>query len=147
MDEILIFEHSIECRVSIAFAWAFWTNVSNWALDDDVDAVELHGPFAPGTHGLTRSKSLGQIEWRIAEVQPGKAILEFPAPGVLATFIWLFEDIDQRTRITQRATFSGEQSAIYAESIGPSLKAGAPAGMRKLCETMEAAAYPLGSVT
>ncbi len=140
MSEILIFEHSIECRVSTAFAWTFWTNVSNWTLDVDVDTVELHGPFAPGTHGLTQSKSLGQIKWRIAEAQPGKAVLEFPALGVLATFTWLFEELDQRTRITQRASFSGEHAAIYAESIGPSLKVGAPAGMRKLCETMEAAA-------
>ena len=140
MDEIRIFEYSIECRVSIAFAWNFWTNVSNWTLDADVDTVELHGPFAPGTHGLTQSKSLGQIKWRIAEVQPGKAALEFPAPGVLATFTWLFEDIGQRTRIAQRASFSGEQAAIYAKSIGPNLQSGALPGMHKLCETMEAAA-------
>jgi hypothetical protein len=140
MDKIWTIEHSIECRVSANFAWAFWTNVDNWALDADVDTVELHGPFAPGTHGTTQSKTSGRIEWRIADVQLREAVLEFPGPGVLATFTWLFQDIGQRTRITQRATLSGEQAAIYAETIWPALNAGIPEGMRKLCETMEAVA-------
>jgi hypothetical protein len=140
LNKTWTFEHSIECHVSIDFAWAFWTNVDNWALDADVDTLELHGPFAPGTHGTTQSKSSGRIEWRIAEVQPRKAVLEFPGPGVLATFTWLFEDLGHQTRITQRATLSGEQAAIYAESIWPTLQAGIPVGMRKLCEAMEAAA-------
>jgi hypothetical protein len=134
------FEHSIECGVSTDVAWAFWTNVDHWAIDADVDTVERHGPFAPGTGGVTQSKTSGRIEWRIAEVQPGKASLEFPGPGVLATFTWLFEDIGQRTRITQRASLSGEQTATYAETIWPALQAGIPQGMRKFCEAMEAAA-------
>ena len=140
MNQIWTFEHSIECRVSADFAWSFWTNVDNWALDADVDTVELHGPFTPGTRGVTQSKSSGRIEWRIVAVEPRKAVLEFPGPGVLATFTWLFEDIGRRTRITQRATLSGDQAAIYAESIWPALQAGAPVGMCKLCEAMEAAA-------
>jgi len=40
------FEHSIDCRVSAEFAWAFWTNVRNWALDADVESIEIDGPFA-----------------------------------------------------------------------------------------------------
>ncbi|HWW98669.1 MAG TPA: SRPBCC family protein [Edaphobacter sp.] len=139
MQEAWAFEHSIECGVSKDFAWTFWTNVSNWALDADVDSVELHGPFAPGSQGVTQSKSSGRIEWRIAEVQPGRAILEFPAPGALATFTWTFDDIHGRTRITQHASLSGEQAPMYAKIV-TALEAGIPAGMRKLCEAMEAAA-------
>ncbi len=33
-----VFEHAIECSVSIQFAWNFWTNVRNWVLDADVDS-------------------------------------------------------------------------------------------------------------
>ena len=135
------FEHAIECSVSIKFAWTFWTNVRNWVLDVDVDSIEIQGEFAAGTCGVTHSKSSGRIDWRVTEVvQPRKAVLEFPAPGFVAKFVWTFEDVSGRTRITQRVSLSGEQVAIYAETVGASLQAGIPAGMRRLCEAMEAAA-------
>jgi len=121
-------------------AWDFWTNVSNWALDADVDSVEIHGPFAAGAHGVTQSKSSGRIDWRIAEVQSGRAVLEFPAPGAVARFIWTFEDAAGRTLITQRASLSGEQASQYVSSFGAALQAGIPVGMQKLCAAMEAAA-------
>jgi len=135
------FEHSVECPVSPEFAWNFWTNVDNWKIDADVESVELSGPFRPGTHGTTHSKSSGRIEWRIAEVTPPKqAVLEFPAPGAAAYFLWTFEPSPTGTRITQLASLSGERASYYAETFGPSLEAGLPAGMRKLCQAMEQAA-------
>jgi hypothetical protein len=72
------FEHSIECGVSAEFAWIFWTNVSNWTLDTDVESIEIDGPFAAGAQGFTSSKSSGRVEWRVTEVQAGKAVIEFP---------------------------------------------------------------------
>ena len=139
MEEIWSFEHSIDCNVPEEFAWSFWTNVSNWVLDADIDSVELHGPFADGTQGVTQSKSSGRIEWRIAEVQPGRAVLEFPAPGAVARFAWTFEEIEGRTRITQRVSLFGEQAPTYVDTLAAGLQAGIPAGMRKLCDAMEAA--------
>ena len=52
-----VFEHAMECSVPIELAWNFWTNIGNWALDADVESVELHGEFAAGTRGITHSKS------------------------------------------------------------------------------------------
>jgi len=135
------FEHSVECPVSPEFAWNFWTNVDNWKIDADVESVDLSGPFRAGTRGTTHSKSSGRIEWRIAEVTPPKqAVLEFPAPGAAAYFLWTFEPSRTGTRITQLASLSGERASYYAETFGPSLEAGLPAGMRKLCQAMEQAA-------
>lgn len=54
MDEKWTFAHTVECSVSKDFAWSFWTNVSNWALDPDVISMELQGPFAVGTTGGAR---------------------------------------------------------------------------------------------
>jgi hypothetical protein len=140
MNQEWTFAHTIECGVSPEFAWNFWTNVRNWALDADIESVELLGTFAAGGRGVTHSKSSGKVEWRILEViPPRKAVLEFPAPGAVAKFVWTFEDANGRTRITQLATLSGEQMAHYAETIGPALRTGIPAGMRKLCEAMQAA--------
>jgi len=28
MDEAWVFEHTVECSVSMEFAWDFWTNVA-----------------------------------------------------------------------------------------------------------------------
>jgi hypothetical protein len=83
VDSVWSFEFSIDCSVSADIAWRYWTNVKNWALDLDVESVALNGPFEPGARGVTISKSSGKIEWRIADVQPGRVNLEFPAPGAL----------------------------------------------------------------
>ena len=136
-----IFEHAIECSVSVPFAWSFWTNVDHWRLDADVVSIDIDGDFAAGTQGVTHTKSSGTIHWRIIEVvSPSKAVLEIPAPGAAARFVWTFEDRDGKTRITQQVSLSGEQSAMYADTVGRALQAGIPSGMRKLCEAMQAAA-------
>jgi hypothetical protein len=134
------FQFSVDCAVSPEFAWQYWTTVENWALDLDVESISLDGPFAAGAHGVTMSKSAGRIIWRIADVQPGKAILEFPAPGAIATFTWTFTDLGNCTRITQQASLAGPEATKYIDSFCPSLEQGIPEGMRKLCEAMQAAA-------
>ena len=75
MNQEWTFEHTIECSVSSEFAWDFWTNVGNWALDADIDSVEIQGAFVAGAQGVTQSKSSGRIEWRVEELQPGRAVL------------------------------------------------------------------------
>ena len=139
MDEVWSFEHSLVCAVPKEFAWNFWTDVRNWSLDADVESVDLDGDFRPGARGVTFSKTSGKVEWQIAEVQPGRAVIEFAAPGAVAQFAWTFADEQGRTKITQRASLSGEQAAQYVESFGRGLEAGMPSGMRKLCESIEKA--------
>lgn len=139
-DTAWSFEHSVDCRVSVESAWRFWTTVSNWALDADVESVAIDGPFAAGARGFTLSKSSGRIEWRIAEAEMPRAVIEFPLTGAVGRFAWSFEDVGGRTRITQRCTLEGEQARGYADAIASSLEAGIPAGMRKLCAAMESAA-------
>ncbi len=134
------FEFSIDCAVPFEFAWRYWTTVEHWAMDLDVESVRLDGPFATGTSGVTMSKSAGRIEWHIADVQPGRAVLEFPAPGALGTFIWTFTRCGNTTRITQQASLFGPEAAKYIDSFGRSLETGIPDGMRKLSEAMLAAA-------
>src|SRR5690348_9716243 len=95
------FEHSADCAVSVEFAWQFWTNVQNWTLDSDVESVELSGPFAEGTSGATISRSSGLIEWRIAEIGDGRAVIEFPLAGAVGRCVWTFEDLAGHTRMTQ----------------------------------------------
>lgn len=134
------FEHSVKCAVSVKFAWQFWTDVQNWALDADVESVKLSGPFVEGTRGVTNSRTSGLVEWRIAEIGDGRAVIEFPLSGAMGRCVWTFEDLAGHTRITQHWTLQGEQAANYVESVAPGLETGIPAGMKKLCRTMEEAA-------
>ena len=131
------FEFSVDCNVSVEFAWNFWTNVKNWAFDSDIDSVEIDGPFAAGTRGFTNSKSSGRIEWRIEEARAARAVIEFPLPGAVGRFVWTFEDTAGCTRITQRCTLQGEQAEAYTKGVTLGLEVGIPAGMKKLCRTME----------
>jgi hypothetical protein len=131
------FEYTIDCGVTPEFAWNFWTQVSNWVLDADVDSIEIDRPFVVGAKGVTNSKSSGRIEWRIVDVQTGKASIEFPMPGAVGRFDWTFEETVQGTRITQHCSLEGEQADTYAKTFGPALESGIPEGMRKLCSAME----------
>ena len=135
-----MFEHSVDCAAPVEFAWRFWTDVRNWSLDPDLESVELDGPFAAGARGVTNSKSSGRLEWRIAEAQNGRAVIEFPLSNATGRLIWSFEDAGGRTRITQRCTLEGAAADSYADAIGPGLKDGIPAGMQKLCAVIENAA-------
>jgi len=118
MDEEWTFEDTVECSVSKEFAWNFWTNVSNWTLDADIISVQLEGPFAVGVNGVTPTKSSGRIGWRVAELQPGRAVLEFPVPGAVARFAFTFEDVEGRTRIRQQVSLSGEEASAYVVTVG-----------------------------
>lgn len=134
------FEFSMECAVRRESAWNFWTDVKNWGLDADVETVTLDGPFVVGTQGHTVSRSSGPIDWRIADVEPGRrAVLEFPAPGAVATFVWTFSDSPTGTKISQHASLAGPEAQRYAETFGPILEQGIPGGMLKLCQAMESA--------
>jgi hypothetical protein len=140
MEEAWAFEHSVECNVAREFAWNFWTDVSNWKIDADIESVELNGPFTEGSHGTTITRSAGRIEWRIAGVKAqSEAVLEVPLPGAMGRFHWTFQDLGGHTRITQRVSIGGEQAASFAEAMA-AFESGIPAGMKTLCESMVRAA-------
>jgi hypothetical protein len=137
MTEAWAFEHSMECPVSREFAWRFWTDVSNWRLDADVESVELDGPFAAGSSGATISRSSGRVEWRIASVEAKtEALIEVPLQGALMQIRWKFDDLGERTRITQRMSVGGEGAVPLVNAAASIFETNIPAGMQKLCAVM-----------
>jgi len=133
------FEYSVECSVPLDFAWNFWTNVSNWSLDADLGFIEINGPFAAGTRGVTHSKSSGRIEWQIVEAHRGHAVIEFPFPGAACRFTWTFKEVEGGVNITQHCSLEGVRAEVYTKEFGPTLEVSIPIGMRKLCDAMESA--------
>jgi hypothetical protein len=72
-----MFGYSVDCGASFDFAWSFWTDVSNWRLDPDVESVELYGCFAAGARGVMNSRSSRRVEWRIVKAQDLQAATVF----------------------------------------------------------------------
>ena len=133
----LTFEHHLECAADPEFAWKFWTNPRNWALDSDVVSVELHGPFASGSEGITESRSAGKICWKLRSVEKDKsAVIEVSLPDGVADFYWRFDACPHGTRIKQRVSLEGPQAEAYFDL----LKSGIPAGMAKLARAIESSA-------
>lgn len=135
------FEHTIECPVSRAFAWQFWSDVNNWpVVDPGVEAVEINGPFAAGAIITTKPVGMPPVVGHLVEVEEAeRACIEVPAPGAVARFLWLFADIGGGTRVRQQVSITGEQADHYAQTMGPGLASGIPAGMEKLVAAMKAA--------
>lgn len=141
MEQPWSFEHAVECPVKPEFAWKYWTKVSNWSLDPDVELVELDGPFANGAKGVTVSRSSGRIDWQLADVEPGRAAtMEIVLPGAVGRFHWTFEAAGAGTRIVQRVSIDGPHAQDFVHAMAPSLESGIPLGMDKLCRKIVEAA-------
>ena len=83
-------EISTFCGVPVSrdLAWQFWTNVENWpTVDGSVESVRLNGPFAAGSTGVTRSRDIDPVEWRLVEVNDGSsAVIEIRRSFFLIRF-------------------------------------------------------------
>lgn len=132
------FENSVETTAKRGFAWAFWTDVSNWAFDSSIEWVRLDGPFASGTHGETKSPGLDPVQWVLKDVRAGEeAVVEMALADATLRFHWRFQDVaGGGTRLTQRATLTGPSAGQFVEQIAPDFERGIAEGMRKLATEM-----------
>lgn len=131
--------HVVEASVSREFAWRFWTNVANWALDPAIESVSLDGAFECGAHGETTLKEGDPVRWMVVEVEPGAgAVIEVRAPGAVARFRWQFDELaPERTRVRQEITLEGPAGNQQAKSLGADFEQGVQEGMRRLAVAME----------
>lgn len=135
------FEYTVDCPVSREFAWQFWSNVENWALDVSVESVTLDGPFAAGITGTTKPRGGEVINWQLIDVQDGhSAVIIINLPDAVVTFRWWFEALPGvATRLTQQVTLEGAGAANYLAGVAE-LEKGIPLGMQKLAEEIIKAA-------
>lgn len=133
-EELLIAAHTVEVAVETAFAWAFWTNVSNW--DDPPASFTLHGPFAAGTTGTTVLPGAEPLAWTIRDAHERSATIEMTLDDALIRFAWTFATVGPaHTAITQRITLSGYNRAAYVAAARAGLSS-IDAGMARLAEGM-----------
>jgi len=136
------FEHSVLTRTSREFAWAFWTDVSNWAFDKSIEWVRLDGPFASGTSGVTKPVDGDPVNWVLTGVDNDRheATIEISANDATVRFAWRFEDAGaEGTRLVQRLSLSGHNADFFREQVSEGFARGIPAGMDKLAAEIERA--------
>jgi Polyketide cyclase / dehydrase and lipid transport len=128
--------HSVETDAGPAFAWNFWTDVTNW--DDPPAEFALDGPFAAGSHGTTRIPGQEPLHWFIREVTPpNAATIEMPLDGAALSFEWRLEGLTGgKTRLTQRIVLRGEKADMYLTQVKAGFTANLADGMNKLATAM-----------
>jgi hypothetical protein len=137
-------QHTVEAKVTPAFAWTYWTDVSHW--DDPPARFVLHGPFAEGTRGTTIMPDQDPIEWTLRNVRPGEAYtIEAQLDGATLAFEWRFMPAGPATtRLSQRIALSGGNAGAYIEHVragfGPTLAD----GMQRIADLFEQAARAEG---
>jgi hypothetical protein len=128
--------HSVETDANPAFAWNFWTDVTNW--DDPPAEFALDGPFAAGSHGTTRMPGQEPLHWFIREVTPpNAATIEMRLDGAALPFEWRLEGVTGgKTRLTQRIVLRGEKADMYIPQVMAAFTANLADGMNKLAIAM-----------
>src|SRR5262249_50736006 len=128
------FEHTVEVRASRDDAWAFWSDVENWArIDPAVEWARFDGPFERGSRGETKPVGAPANRWWLVEVEAGKrAVIEVDGPGGVARFSWTFADGGRGGAVlTQAVEVTGERVDEYADVLR-GLARGIPPGMETL---------------
>lgn len=128
--------HTVETAATRAFAWKYWTTVSNWA--EPPAEFEFQGPFRAGSRGVTRFPGQTPIEWFLQEISPpATATIAMPLSGALLLLEWRFDDRpDGRTRISQRIVLEGEKTDSYLSRVASTFLASIPDGMRKIARAI-----------
>lgn len=127
---------SVEADVSLAFAWQFRTDVSNW--NDPPARFVLHGPFEAGSFGTTELPEQTPLCWRIAEVRPAESfVVEMQLDRAMLTFQWQFEELPGlRTKLTQQIVLSGENAAAYVTEVKTGFGLNLESGMKRIAAEM-----------
>ncbi|MDW3193987.1 MAG: hypothetical protein R8G66_16555 [Cytophagales bacterium] len=136
----LQFKHSASCKANSAFAWSFWTDVSNWEKieGDTVEWIRLEGDFQKGTKGMTKTPGQEPQHWTITDLVADEyATIDIELSGAILHNTMRFKSLaDDHTLITQTMQLSGPEATEFVEGMNM-LKRSAPAGLAKLAKAIE----------
>jgi hypothetical protein len=79
--------HTVEASATRAFAWKYWTTVSNWA--DPPESSNSKDPSRQVPAGSLDFPGQDPIEWFLQKVSPpATATIAMPLSGALLLFEW-----------------------------------------------------------
>lgn len=124
----------------LSFVWAYMSNVGNWS--DPPATFELNGPFAAGSHGVTRIPGQEPRPWRLSAVTPRQSyVIETNLDRAAMSFEWRFDQLaGGRTRLTQQIILKGENASAFIDQVKQAFESNLAPGMEKIASSIETAA-------
>lgn len=137
-------EQSAVTKADRMTVWSYWTDMDNHKkAEPGVERIELDGPFVTGTTGRTITNEY-QNEWELTDVVEGSrfGITGYtPDRQGTLSFSWVFDDVDDGTRITYRIDARGPQVEEYMDVLRQ-MELNAPRGLQELAATLDRLAPP-----
>jgi Polyketide cyclase / dehydrase and lipid transport len=121
--------------------WSLYSAVETWPQwDHSLESSQLHGSFRVGSYGeMTIKGAPAPLRFKLTEV---KALVVFAdetaLPGATVHFVHTLEPTPEGTRITHRASITGEHWERFAQTVGTNIEHGLPATVQTLARLAEA---------
>jgi hypothetical protein len=133
-------EQSIETTSSPEAIWRDWSDVAGWPeWIDDIEQIEISGPFATGS--IISMTPVGQdpVELRIAEaVEPELFVDEADLGDVFVRTIHRVETPEgERNRVVYRMEITGPAADEVGPELGPQISGDFPETLADLAERAE----------
>jgi hypothetical protein len=133
-------ERSVETTAQPEDVWRLWQDVPGWPRwNDDIERIELVGPFAAGGRIVMTPFGAEPIELRIADAVENECFVDEADLGeVLVRTDHRVERLDSgRARVTYRMEITGPAADSLGPQIGPQISADFPQTLSALVARAE----------
>jgi hypothetical protein len=133
-------EHTIETTASPEAIWRLWSDVATWPeWNEDIEKIEISGPFAVGSTIAMTPKGQDTVELRIAEASvPHLFIDEAEFPDVVVRTVHRIDPLgSDRSKVTYRMEISGPAADTVGPELGPQISSDFPETLSGLVERAE----------
>jgi uncharacterized protein YndB with AHSA1/START domain len=134
-------EHSVMTSASPEMIWRLWSDVERWPeWNDDIERIEIDGPFEVGSRVVMTPDAEEPIELRIAEaVEPELFVDEADFGDVVVRTTHRVEALaGEATRVTYRLEITGPEVDTLGPELGPAISGDFPEVLAALVDRAEA---------
>lgn len=120
--------------------WKLYNDVEGWSRwDHGIASSQLDGAFEVGTRGrMLNHGAPAPLPFEITQVEaPAIFADETALPGATVHFIHTLESTPEGTRITHRASITGEDWERFAQMFGANIERGLPQAVQALARLAE----------
>lgn len=136
---MLIIEHTVETKATVADVWRVWQDVSNWkSWDHGIEFSEIYGPFATGTRGVLQPKGGPVLHTQLTRVEQGKMFVDesklFLCRIIVSHYL---KEMNGKLEVTHRIEMKGPLALLFAFLIGRTMKKNLPIEMMAMVKRVE----------
>jgi uncharacterized protein YndB with AHSA1/START domain len=136
-------EHIIETSATREQIWRLWADVATWPeWNDDIERIELIGPFAAGGRILMTPIGDETVDLRIAEAtEPESFVDEADFGEIVVRTMHRVEPLDDEgSRVTYRMEIIGPAADALGPQLGPEISGDFPQTLAALARRAESGA-------